>query len=139
MLKSSPVSARQGITESQARLFARLLRRAERALLNTWAVSSVGALPADDEGRVEDVDDYVLLREAAEACGLVCRDLPASADLPRVTRSDVASWDIKKIRRYLHTLFRAERWNEGGGPLPVYDAFRRDILSGVASRMERLT
>ena len=75
---------------------------------------------------------------ALPACGFVCRDFAENPGIEAAMadpRKKLASVSFVRLRAFVHTLLRAERWADG------YSSFIRDGLSNgaleiVASRLE---
>lgn len=138
MLRRGPGSVKSHISDAQARLFALIIRQCIEELRAGLRLSARAEMPLGRDDMLDEIPSMVLLGEAAVACGFVCRDLRPSFNLSGVQPAMVGEWDLATLRRYLHTLFRADRWNEGGGPRPLYESMRSGTLAAVAERLDSM-
>lgn len=90
------------------------------------------------------LDDWLNLPEhrrfviGTYAAGFVCTDLAPMDDFDEMgsrPREHLSSAGFNKLRHYLHTLLRAERW-AGGFSSPIREAIVSGALEIVASRLE---
>lgn len=100
-------SVREDITFEQAQFFISLIRDLEAA----WH--------ANPEGCLNKLPEYGRFLSGAYACGFVCRDIRPDevadeywAFMREPDRLRSASFDI--LRRMVHFMLRAERWNDEG-------------------------
>jgi hypothetical protein len=124
-------SRRHAVREEQARHMARLIRHLEAAVRRT----QIG--PSDHE-RIYGLQEYELCVEGAYALGFVCRDIrPEGVHLDLIAERPelLADLPLSGLRRYLHVLMRAERWNHPYAS-PVLAALEAGVLQLVARRLE---
>jgi hypothetical protein len=133
-----PLSRRAPVHESQARFLAaciRSLAEERRRLLKPRYDPEAG-----DTAKFLSLHSYRVFHDAAYACGFVCTDLPSTYPLEQVNaspRTTLASANFAGLRRYVHTLLRAERaCGESGYFSQVFAALESGALVLVADRLE---
>jgi len=137
-IKQKLPSKRTSVYESQARFFARCIRRLEEAYRRHFDKPynpDVG-----DSDRFWALPEYEVFHDAAYACGFVCTDFAStySIDQANESRGETLSREpFKELRHYVHTLLRAERSNRMDGCFsPVFSAIQSGALGVVARRLE---
>jgi hypothetical protein len=124
-------SRRHAVREEQARHMARLIRLLEAAVRRR-------RIGSGDHERFCRLPEYQLCVEGAYALGFVCRDIPPDGvhlDLIAARPELLDDLPLSGLRRYLHVLMRAERWNLPWAS-PILEALETGALQLVARRLE---
>jgi hypothetical protein len=124
-------SRRHAVREEQATHMARLIRLLE-------AAARRARIGPDDHERFYHLPEYELCVQGAYALGFVCRDIAPDGvhlDLIAIRPELLADLPLSGLRRYLHVLMRAERWNLPYAS-PVLAALEAGALQRVAQRLE---
>jgi hypothetical protein len=135
-------SKRSRITVEQARLVASTIRELCDVLpweLNVDCIEQVdvSALCSDDLEKLLDNAEYKRFLEALYACGFVTEDFTPDFSLEAANakpEDTLGECGLPRIRHYLHTLARAERWADGHSS-PVLHAIKAGALQLVARRL----
>jgi len=138
LIKLKSPSKRTSVYASQARFFARCIRRLEEAYRRHFDKPynpDVG-----DSARFWALPEYEVFHDAAYACGFVCTDFSPtySIDLANESCGETLSRKpFNELRHYVHTLLRVERSNRMDGYFsPVCSAIQSGALGVVARRLE---
>jgi hypothetical protein len=116
------------VTENQVELFCRLCDD----LIESFA---------RNQERLRHVPEYDRFVLGAYACGFVCSDFNSAGSI--LSQAERNGWIERApfitLRRYVHTLLRAERHSDigedwGGGN--VYHALRSGVLQRVSARLK---
>ncbi len=132
-ISNTPPTVRRPIYVEQATLFALLIRE----LAGAWRTQRTQSF--------RDLPEYGRLIHGAYACGFVCRDIDGAALAERMTAMTgepdcLRHADFSTIRRYIHTMMRAERHADAGtdfGGGFIFEAIRSGALDIVAERLEK--
>lgn len=139
LIQRCPPSRRSSIWEAQSRLTAKVIIHAGEQLVRTLGLRDATELHWDRIGsRLFELPEYTLLCDTLYACGWVCTDFPLNDFLPEVN-GDVAGtvgrYSLPKLRLYLHTLARGEKWCDGDGTV-ILPAYASGALQTVAKRLQ---
>jgi hypothetical protein len=131
LIQRKPVSKRSPVTEEQARFLAILIQElADEYRMETQLQGRDLTLEA-----FFDLAAYRRFLHGAYACGFVCRDFkpdfPIDDMLIRPEES-LTVLPFHRLRHYIHTLMRAERWSDSYSS-PIRTALEAGAL-GVAQR-----
>lgn len=135
-IKRSAISKRSPVYEVQAHFLAKAIRKIERAYSRKFR--STQELSLDEFYEFQGSAEYQEFIEATMVCGFVCDDysklfpLDEAHSRPRELLSEVL---FSKIRHYIHSIQRAEKWNSQYSTA-LYKAIKSGALSIVADRME---
>ncbi|HWL71781.1 MAG TPA: hypothetical protein VNS22_25845 [Geminicoccus sp.] len=124
-------SRRHAVREEQARHMALLIRLLE-------AAARRARIGPDDHERFYRLPEYELCMGGAYALGFVCRDIPPDDVLLHLIEARpelLNDLPLSELRRYLHLLMRAERWNSPGASL-ILAALKAGALQLLAQRLE---
>lgn len=135
-IKSGILSKRSPVYEAQAHFLAKTIRKLERAYGRKF--SSSRELSLEDFNEFQGSEEYQDFIEATLICGFVCDDYlnPFPLDNAHLMpREILPSLTFNKIRHYIHTIQRSDKWNSQYNTA-LYDAIRSGALSIVADRLE---
>ncbi len=135
-IKTSSVSKRSLVYEAQAHYLAKTIRRLETDFKRQFRPTN--DLSLEDFERFSGLDSYQNFIDATIICGFVCHDYNNFFPLNKVhlhPNDVLKSIPFQKLRHYIHTLQRAERWNSEYSTF-IYDSVKSGALSIVASRLE---
>lgn len=139
LIRSGPPSKRMPVYSAQARVLAACIRALDvdckREFGRHYAVADYHEL-----GRLWPLPSYRLFIDAAEACGFVCTDfrpkLPFGfGEVNEAVEAALGQIPFPKLRLYVHTLVRAERWADSYSS-PILEALASGALQLVAKRLE---
>lgn len=136
-IKRSSLSKRIPVHEVQAKFLALCIHRLDSAFRHSFAAPynpDVG-----DSDKFWALPEYKIFHDATYACGFVCADLKPDYPIDHAHESPaetLGNENFDGIRRYVHTLMRAERANQMDGYFsPVCVAIQSGSLSLVAKRI----
>ena len=135
-IKRGPVSRRAPVYEVQAHYMAKAIRSLVDTCSSLFRPNTELTLEKFYEFQV--LPEYKQFEEAAYACGFVCTDYHRFFPLENVherPREVIPSLSFAKIRHYIHTLQRAEKWNSEYST-SLWTAVQSGALSMVARRLE---
>jgi hypothetical protein len=135
-IKTRAILKRSPVYEVQARFLAKAIRKLERAYSREF--SSSRELSLEDFYEFQGSTEYQDFIEATLLCGFVCddyRDFFPLDDAHLRPKEALHNVPFNKIRHYIHTIQRAEKWNSQYNTA-LYDAIRSGALSIVADRLE---
>lgn len=135
-IKPGPVSRRTPVYEVQARYLAKAIHRLVDACSRQFRPET--ELTLEDYCRFREMPEYEGFEEAAFVCGFVCTDYARFFPLEEVharPHQAVFALPFSKLRHYVHTLQRAEKWNSEFSTA-LWTAVMSGALSLVAHRLE---
>lgn len=124
-----PFSRRSAVHACQAELFVLLARELIEAYMRRQNTSLA------DWFELPEYQRFVI---GAYAAGFVCTDLAPMDDFEEMgsrPREHLSSAGFNRLRHWIHTLLRAERWADGYSS-PIRDAIASGALEIVADRLE---
>lgn len=125
----APFSRRAAVRACQAELF---------TLLTRELIAAYTRRPNESLADWFEQPEYRRFTVGAYAAGFVCTDLAPMGDFGEIgsrPREHLSSAGFNKLRHYLHTLLRAERWADGYSS-PIREAIVSGALKLVADRLE---
>lgn len=135
-IRLGTASQRSLIYESQARFLAKAIRKLEAVFSRQFMPSAELSLKAFQ--RFSSLTEYEEFLEATSVCGFVCSDYGGFFHLDEVHARPnyvIPLMSFRKLRHYIHTLQRAEKWNSDFSAA-LYTALTSGALSIVAQRLE---
>ncbi len=124
-----PFSRRSAVHECQVELFVLLARELIEAYTRRPTASLTDWLDLPEHRR------FVL---GAYAAGFVCTDLAPMSDFEEICsrpHEHLGSAGFNRLRHWIHTLLRAERWADGYSS-PIREATASGALGVVVDRLE---
>ncbi|MDD5462646.1 MAG: hypothetical protein PHG00_13605 [Methylococcales bacterium] len=135
-IKPGPISRRTQVYEVQAHYMAKAIYSLVDAYSREFRPNT--ELTLEIFYRFRGLNEYKQFEEAAFVCGFVCTDYSRFFPLDKAHERPlevIPSLSFSKLRHYIHTLQRAEKWNsEYSGSL--WTAVQCGALSLVARRLE---
>lgn len=125
----APFSRRAAVHACQAELFVLLARE---------LIEAYRRAPELDLDAWLDLPEYKRFVAGAYATGFVCSDLAPIDDFDEMNtwpREHLVRAGFNRLRHWVHTLLRAERWADGLAS-PILDAIVSGALEIVAGRLE---
>jgi hypothetical protein len=135
-IKQGVISNRSPVYIAQAHFLVKTIHKLERAYGRKF--SSSRELSLDEFYEFQESAEYQDFIEATLICGFVCDDYCNLFPLDNAhlrPREILPALTFNKIRHYIHTIQRAEKWNSQYSTV-LYDAIRSGALSIVADRLE---
>jgi hypothetical protein len=136
-IRRGPVSKRTPIYEYQAQYMAKAMRQLEDRFNREYG---------DEEGpyyedclKFGDVPEYMAFIDATFICGFVCTDYVDPYPLDKIhsrPRDILPTLPLGKLRHYIHTLQRFEKWSDHPLSGALISSIRSGALSIAASRLE---
>jgi len=111
-IKPGPVSRRTPVYEVQAHHVASVIQQLADACARQFGDGT--ELSLEDFYRFSDLPEYKRFMEATIVCGFVCTDYGSAFPLTKVNdrpNEVIPTLPFSKVRHYIHTLQRAEKWN----------------------------
>ena len=129
-IETRSASKRTPVLSEQIQLF---------AMLASELIDGYGRYPSMTLDGFFEMPEYRRFTLGAYACGFVCRDLAhlngAPFDLMNSRpHGPLLSCPFNVLRRWVHTMLRSERWNEGLSS-PIRDAIASGALAIVVERL----
>lgn len=137
LIQQESPSKRSVVTSDQAELLVMLIERLERSALDHFQIPDRSRIPLERFSEIWELEDYRPLILGAYSCGFVCRDMKPEFDLNETNRDPSAALgncSFPKLRQYVHTLMRGERWADGNSS-PIMAAIKSGALALVATRL----
>lgn len=131
LIQRKPVSKRSPVTEEQARFLAILIQElADEYRIKTELEGRDLTLEA-----FFDLPAYRRFLHGAYACGFVCRDFKPDFPIDEMLIRPEESLTFHRLRHYVHTLMRAERWSDSYSS-PIRTTLEAGALKVVQRRLD---
>lgn len=135
-IKPGPVSKRTPVYEVQALHLAKAIRKLEEACSRQFRPTT--ELSLEEFNRFRNMPEYENLIEATFACGFVCTDYARFFPIEKAhlkPNEVIPMLPFSKLRHYVHTLQRAEKWNSDYSTA-LWNSVMCGALPLVARRLE---
>lgn len=135
-IKPGPISRRTPVYEVQAHYMAKVIRSLVDTCSRLFKPNT--ELTLENFYKFQGLSEYKQFEDAAPVCGFVCTDYSRFFPLDNVherPREVIPSLPFSKIRHYIHTLQRAEKWNSEYST-SLWTAIQSGALLLVARRLE---
>ena len=135
-IRRGPVSRRTPVYEVQAHFLAKAIQRLSDAWMREFQAG--GELNLENFYRFSAMPEYEGFIQATLVCGFVCTDYSAQFPLDKVSEKPhevISKLSFSKLRHYIHTLQRAEKWNSEYSTA-LWTAISCGALTLVAHRLD---
>lgn len=136
-IKRGPVTKRAPIYEHQAQHMAKAMRLLEARFVREY--SNVEGPYYEDCLKFGNFPEYMGFHDAAILCGFVCTDYREEYPLDKIhknPRNIAQALTLSKLRHYVHTLQRHEKWCSHPLSGALVSSIRSGAFSIVADRLE---